>query len=276
MSQTLGEIRRDGKERATKEGVTTRDVDLLLTDVLDCDITHLIAHADRVLKDEEISVLEELLIRRFDGEPVQYIRGHCEFYNRTFHVDNRVLIPRPETEIVCEHAMSIAKPGMRVIDVGCGSGAIGITMALENPELEVFATEYSFEALVVARENARRLGAPIEFATMDLLAACRGTLDLIVSNPPYIPEEEIPGLQREVSGHEPHVALSGGPGGLNLVKRLATQAETLLKPGGTLFMEIGWNQRPRVEQIGAEGPWEVDVRPDLSGMPRCAVFKLVG
>ncbi len=276
MTRALGAVRRDGKERATKEGVSTRDVDLLLTDLLDCDMTHLIAHGERVLTDEELSALEKLLVRRFDGEPVQYIRGHCEFYNRTFHIDTRVLIPRPETEIICEHALAIVKPGMRVIDVGCGSGAIGITMALENPELQVFATEYSFEALVVARENARRLGARVEFATMDLLAACRGSLDLIVSNPPYIPDEEIPGLQREVAGHEPHVALSGGAGGLVLVKRLATEAQELLRPGGSLFMEIGWNQRPRVEEIGAAGPWEVDVRPDLSGMPRCAIFKLVG
>lgn len=273
MPDTLGHVRTEAREAARRSGVAPRDIDLLLGDLIGRDPIYVIANDDRVLTEDELSRFRETLERRLAGEPVQYIRGRCEFYGRTFHVDGRVLIPRPETEIICEEVLARALPGMRVIDVGCGSGAIAITMALECPGLRVFATERSLEAIVLARENARRLGARVEFAKGDLLSAFRGSFSLIASNPPYIPDEEIPGLQREVGQHEPHIALSGGPGGMNLIRRLVAEASELLEPGGTLVMEMGWNQGGRLTELGNDAGWDVEIIPDLSGTQRCGVFR---
>jgi len=248
------------------------DVDLLLGDLIGRDRAYVLAHDDRVLTHDEQERFAAVLTRRLSGEPVQYIRGHCEFFGRTFKVDRRVLIPRPETEIICEQALRHAKRGMRVIDVGTGSGAIAITLALEEPGLHVFATERSLEAILLARENAERLGAGVVFAKGDLLSAFRGSFSLIVSNPPYIPDEEIAGLQREVGEHEPHLALSGGPGGMNVIRRLVDEVGQLLEPGGAFVMEMAWNQGNRLIELGDDGGWDVEIVPDLSGSHRCGVF----
>lgn len=273
MPDTLGRLRKEARDAARRAGVPPRDVDLLLADLIGRDPVYLMANDERVLSQDERARFDDDLARRLTGEPVQYIRGHCEFYGRTFRVDSRVLIPRPETEIVCEHVLSLARPGMRVIDVGCGSGAIAVTLALEMPALRVVATDTSIDAILVASENARRLGADVAFVRGDLLAHVRGPLPLVVSNPPYIPEEHIPGLQREVSGHEPHVALSGGPGGMVLIERLVHEAKERLVSGGVLVLEIGWDQADRLTSIGEASGFEVEVRSDLSGVPRCGILR---
>ncbi len=269
----IGELRRDAREHAVRDGISPRDVDLLLADAIAKDVVYLIAHDDEELDPDAEERFRASFWRRLSGEPLQYIRGRCEFYAREFLVDPRVLIPRPETEVLVEFALSLAKPGARVIDVGTGSGAIGTTIALERPDLEVFATDYSLVAVIAARENAMRLGAKVKFAQADLLQPVHTLFDVIVSNPPYIPDEYVPGLQREVQGHEPHVALKGGPGGLVLIRRLVGEARELLEPGGTLIFEIGWDQGGRIERLGEEIGWPAEVRPDLAGMPRYGVFR---
>lgn len=273
MPDTIGRIRREARAAARDAGVPPRDVDLLLADVIERDPIHLLASDDQVLDDEQTRRFDEQLARRLTGEPVQYIRGHCEFFGRTFHVDPRVLIPRPETELLCEQVLRIAQPGMRVLDVGCGSGAIAVTLALERPSLRVLATDISIDAIVVARANARRLSAPVSFVQADLLSPILATFSLIVSNPPYVPAGEVPGLQREVASHEPHLALSGGSEGLDTITRLTEEAGKRLDRKGALLMEIGWDQGDRVRALGEAHGFSVDVREDLAGLPRCAVLR---
>src|SRR5262245_5107763 len=158
-------------------------------------------------------MLEDQLYNRISGVPLQYIVGRQEFYGRYFRVNPSVLIPRPETEFIVETVLDIQgtrglppRP-LSIIDVGTGSGCIAVTLALELPGTQVFAADVSFEALVVARENADNLHAPVQYVCMDVLDAIRTKFDFIVSNPPYVRRNEISRLQREVREHEPHVAL---------------------------------------------------------------------
>lgn len=273
MPDTLGQLRRKAREAAQHAGVSPRDVDLLLGDLIGRDPVYVVAGDDRVVTGEERARFDEQFRRRLDGEPVQYIRGRCEFFGRTFRVDSRVLIPRPETETICERVLDIVRPGMRVIDVGCGSGAIAVTLALECPGLRVLATDRSLDAIVLARGNARSLGARVAFAHGDLLSAFRGTFPLIVSNPPYVPDEDFPGLQREVVEHEPRMALSGGRGGMAIIARLVAEAASRLEPGGALVLEIGWNQAERLVALGREAGLAVEIHDDLAGVPRCGVLR---
>jgi release factor glutamine methyltransferase len=272
VPDTIARVRSAAREAARREGISPRDVDLLLAELIGRDPVYLVAHDDRVLTTEEASRFEHQLARRLAGEPVQYLLGRCEFYGRSFRVDPRVLIPRPETELVCEHVLRLAAPGMRVIDVGCGSGAIAVTLALEMPDLDVLGSDVSIDAILVARANAQRLGARVRFAAGDLLVHTRERFSLIVSNPPYIPAEDVPGLQREVSLHEPRLALSGGPGGLEVIERLAGEAFERLDPGGSLVLEIGWDQGDRVRQLAGSLGFRAVVHEDLAGLPRCAVL----
>lgn len=214
----------------------------------------LFAHGDFDVDDD---VIEAQLRRRAAGEPLQYIRGRCDFYGREFLVDDRVLIPRPETELVVEQAVARAPRGARVVDAGTGSGCIAISLALERPDLRVLAVDVSVAALAVARRNRDRLGARVAFAASDLLDAVRG-VDLIVSNPPYIPSADVETLQTEVKDHEPRGALTPGTRGFEVIERL-------LASGVPAIVEIGYGQyealRDRVD----------DVVPDLAGIPRVVV-----
>jgi release factor glutamine methyltransferase len=273
LPDTLGRLRREAREAARHAGVSARDVDLLLADLIGRDPVYVVAGDDRVVTDEQRARFEDQLRRRLGGEPVQYIRGRCEFFGRTFLVDSRVLIPRPETETICERVLDIVRPGMRVIDVGCGSGAIAVTLALECRGLRVLATDRSLDAIVLARQNAQRLGARVAFAQGDLLAATRGRFVVIVSNPPYVPDEDFAGLQREVVEHEPRMALSGGRGGMVVIARLVVEAATRLESGGSLVMEIGWNQADRLVTLGREQGLDVEIHDDLAGVPRCGVLR---
>ena len=239
----------------------------------------LLAHAMRVERvyffahpEQELSELEWLhygryLHERLGGKPTQYITGHQEFYSRDFRVTPDVLIPRPETEHVVEVALELADGARRLLDVGTGSGALAVTLCLEMGA-ETWATEISPAAARVAAGNAARLGAPVHIVVCDLMEAiASGTMDLIVSNPPYVPLTEREGLQREVRDFEPHVALFAGTTGFELYERIVADAPRVLKPGGWLVMELGFTSLTRVQAL-LSGWGSLRVVPDLAGIPR--------
>jgi len=207
------------------------------------------------------------LHQRIEGKPTQQITGKQEFYGRDFRVTPDVLIPRPETEHVIEAAL--ACNAQDIVDVGTGSGAIAITLALET-KARVTATDISSAALRVAEDNARRLNANVRFLECDLVP--EGSFDLVVSNPPYIALTDKPKLQREVRDHEPELALYGGEDGLDIYRRLIPEAARVLKPYGWLVMEIGSTQ---ADAVGAMLSWwtHVEIRNDLAGLPRVAIAR---
>ena len=271
---TIGEILREMRREAADRRMNPRDADLLLSDVLEKPLAWLIAHDDEELSDEDEDRYTDLLARRFRGEPLQYIRGRCEFYGREFLTDRRALIPRPETEHLVESAVSLLPQSARVVDIGTGSGCISVSLAAERPDVSVFATDISIEALQVARANRDRLGARVDFLVADSIHGLRGPFDAILSNPPYIPRGEIDYLQREVREHEPHVALTTGGDGLDVVRQLVGLGPALLKPDGRLFMEIGYRQSEDVRALANERGWgSIRFVDDLATIPRMALLE---
>jgi release factor glutamine methyltransferase len=218
------------------------------------------------------------LHERLQGKPTQYITGSQEFFGREFRVTPSVFIPRPETEHVVETALRIVGACHSVLDVGCGSGAIAVTLSLElGPGARVFATDASLAAIGVARENARRLGAEVAFIACDLSSAIASrSLDLLVSNPPYIPAGEEAGLPREVRDYEPRAALFAGPEGLDAYRKLAADSARVLRPGGWMVFELGYRQVDAVRVMLDERWSGIEVVPDLAGLPRVFVARFLG
>lgn len=226
---------------------------------------------ESMLPEPQAERYASLLARRAGGEPLQYILGAQDFFGLRFRVDSRVLIPRPETELLCEKALEYlrARPRAKVLDLCTGSGALAVTLALRCPKAEVWACDVSPDALEVARENARRLGARVRFAKGDLFAPLSGEcFDWIVSNPPYIARAELDGLQREVR-REPVLALDGGADGLDFYRRIAREAPRHLRAGGGILLEVGAGQARAVASMLGDAGLEPDaILPDLSGIPR--------
>jgi release factor glutamine methyltransferase len=218
----------------------------------------------------------DLVRRRVEGCPVAYLVGRKEFFSLEFEVSPAVLIPRPDTELVVTTCLDLAR-GMaepRVLDLGTGSGCLAVTVAKQHPRAKVTAVDVDHEALAVARRNAQRHGVSqrITFCQGDLFAplAAGERFDLILSNPPYIPEGEIPKLAPGVRDYEPHVALNGGADGYAVLERIATQAKDYLTPGGFLVVEIGSPQESRARAIlGAHPEYELaDTLFDSARHPR--------
>jgi release factor glutamine methyltransferase len=208
------------------------------------------------------------LHQRVAGKPTQYITQRQEFYGRDFRVSPDVLIPRPETEFLVSAALERLRPLDRVVDIGCGSGAIAVTLALES-RTSVWATDISLAALRGAAGNAQSLGADVQFVAADLASVFAArTFDMIVSNPPYIGLHEANSLQREVRDHEPHVALFGGESGHEMYARIVDQARHVLRPGGWLLFELGWKSLESVTAMLAQGWSDVQTVDDLAGIPR--------
>jgi release factor glutamine methyltransferase len=208
------------------------------------------------------------LHQRLDGKPTQYITQVQEFYGRNFTVSPAVLIPRPETEHLVSAAIERIAPGARVLDVGCGSGAIAVSVALECPA-EVWAVDISTDALGMACLNARKLGAGVRFVAGDLLETfAPGSFDAILSNPPYVGLHEADGLQVEVREHEPHIALFAGETGVELYARIIATAGKVLRPGGWLILELGWRSLEPVQSMLTAGWSDVEAIADLAGIPR--------
>ncbi|HET9319389.1 MAG TPA: peptide chain release factor N(5)-glutamine methyltransferase [Bryobacteraceae bacterium] len=247
--------------------------EVLLCHALRQERPFLYAHYERELREVEWIHYGRYLHERLKGKPTQYITGRQEFYGREFRVTPDVLIPRPETELVVETALNVARGARRMVDVGCGSGAIAITLRLETQAL-VYGTDISAAALAVAADNALRLGAPVEFARCDLVSAMAdASVDLIACNPPYVPLGDRTGLQREVREHEPEVALFAGPSGFEIYDRLVVDAARVLRPGGWIVMELGYNSRDRVVGMLGRGWRDVRVELDLAGIPRVLAAK---
>jgi len=210
--------------------------------------------------------------------PLAYLTGEREFWSLRLAVDDRVLIPRPETEALVEEALRLLPPAPRVADIGTGSGAIAVAVATERPDAAVWATDLSAGALEVARANARAHGVEgrVRFAQGDLaepLAALAGTLDAVLANLPYVPAAEVDGLAPEVRDHEPRLALDGGGDGLRVVARLLGEAPALLRPGGRLLLEVGAGQAAAVRELAGQGAWAVvGTRRDLAGIERVVVL----
>lgn len=247
------------------------DAELLLGKVLGVPRIKLYTEFDKPVIDGERDQLRELVRRRATGEPVAYILGEKEFYGRLFKVDKRVLVPRPETELVVDavrRRFTKDRP-LRIVDFGVGSGALAVTLALEFPAAEVLATDVSAEALAVAEANAAALGAAnVRFAEGSWLEPARGqTFDLAVSNPPYIAAGD-PEVEPGVHLHEPHGALYAGTTGLDAVTELASGLAAVLAPGGAWICEFGAGQRDAIAALLAERGWKTSFENDLAGIPR--------
>lgn len=249
-------------------GVPQLTVEVLLSHLLGCERSYLYAHPERELSHDQSSAFEALVVRRLEGEPTQYITGVQEFYGREFRVTPDVMIPRPETEHVIEALLAVCPDARRIVDAGTGSGAIAVTAQLELG-CEALATDVSRPALDVAAGNSSRLGAAVSLVACDLLSAVANrSVDVVASNPPYVPEADAPGLQREVRDFEPHVALFGGPDGLDNYHRLVEGSPRVLRPGGWLILELGIRQLDPVRAMLGPDWSEARVFPDLAGLPR--------
>ena len=251
--------------------------EVLLGYAIGQDRSWLFAHSDEELREVWWIHYGRYLHQRIGGKPTQYITGTQEFFGRDFRVTPDVLIPRSETENVVEASFEFVKRGDTVADIGCGSGAIAVTLNLER-ETKTFATDLSEAAVRIAQANARRLDADVQFAVGDLTECLAGArLDAVVTNPPYIPKTEAPTLASEVRDYEPHLALFGGEDGLDAYRRLAADLPRILKPGGWLVMELAWNAAGLVRELFRDHqghPWtEVEIRRDLAGLPRIFIAR---
>lgn len=247
--------------------------ELLIAHTLSVPREYLYVHDDRILTDVEQQALEDHLYDRISGVPLQYIVGRQEFYGRYFQVTPDVLIPRPETEYIVEavleiHAAEGRQRSADIFDVGTGSGCIAVTLALELPQARVLASDVSFDAVRIAQQNARQLGATVGFACVDVLDAVSGSYDFIVSNPPYVRRDEMTNLQREVREHEPHVALFSPEDELAIYRRLVFGAEQMLRPGGHLLLEIGLRMEEGVLGLFGSAWSKLPTKNDLQGIPR--------
>ncbi len=272
---------REASQALEARGVpeSRREAGSLLSFVIGKDRTFLISHADDQLEEAEVDRFREVVARRAEGEPLQYITGVQDFYGREFRVTPDVLIPRPETELLVEAALEVIANvrGPSICDVGTGSGCIAVTLLCERTDARAVAVDVSEAALKVAAQNAHAfdVGDRIELKLSDCFNGLdRTTFDLIVSNPPYISSASLPDLQREVRDHEPLVALSPGADGLSVIRRLLQDSPGFLNAGGHLIMEIGFDQGDAVQEVINSKFWRlVEIRPDLQSIPRIVVIQ---
>jgi release factor glutamine methyltransferase len=284
--RTIGEALDWGRERLAGTDEAELAAKMLLAHVQECTLSELFMHPDRRLAASRAAAYRGLVERRALHEPVAYLIGHRAFLNLDLLVDHRVLIPRPETELLIERALDLAqrrvathsaKP-LRVADVGTGSGAIAIGLATALPQAQVYALDSSPDALEVARQNAARNGVAsrITFLLGDLLAPLPTSVELIVANLPYVTEDEYARLPPDIHAYEPRAALVAGPDGLDAIRRLLCTARPYLASNASLLLEIGAAQGAAVSALAARAFPEahIEVIPDYSGRDRVIQIEL--
>jgi release factor glutamine methyltransferase len=284
LTTSIAEAILQGAHQLRLAGVSEarREAGSLLAHALGRDRSFILAHAEDVIGDETAETFRQYVERRADGEPLQYITGHQEFFNLDFEVTRDVLIPRPETELLIETALKLFAEWRKtpvICDVGTGSGCIAITLVHEIPGARATAIDISPDALAIARRNASRHGVAerIDFILSDCFSAFKNSdqkFDFIVSNPPYVGEGEIAFLQREVRNFEPHIALAAGADGLSIIRRLLLETAGFLKPDGFFLFEIGFSQAAAIEQLVDRRTWNIiGIYSDLQGIPRTIALR---
>jgi release factor glutamine methyltransferase len=248
------------------------NIEHLLADALGKKRIELYLEFDREIPQQLLDPLRDKVRRRAEGEPLQHLLGHWDFYGRTFKTDRRALIPRPETELLVETVLGEIKPdkssGSRLADVGTGNGILAITFALERPGMEVIGLDISEEALTLARENADRFEAGVVFRRSDLLDATEGGYNWVVANLPYIATGELAGLPREVR-FDPLIALDGGEDGLTIVKRLIESIPDKLASNSLVALEVGQGQAAEVARFLARQNFrDIAIKKDYQGIER--------
>ena len=246
------------------------DAELLLADALGVARERLVRDPELPVAGAAVRLLQSHVRRRaVEREPVAYILGRRHFRRLELRVDRRVLIPRPETELLVEVGLELA-PGARVLDCCTGCGAVALALKDERPDLRLTGSDVSAEALDVARANGERLGLAVDWVEASLLDGLEDRFDAILANPPYVPSGVLPGLAPEIARHEPAIALDGGPDGLELVRALSAQA--LATRAGLLAFELGHGQAPRVAALWS-GAGIVELRRDLAGTERVILLR---
>lgn len=286
-SLTIAEALREAATRLREAGLAEprREAGTLLAHALGYDRAFLVTHADDAMSAAQLKGLRASVGRRAAGEPFQYIAGRQEFYGLEFEVNPDVLIPRPETELLVEEALKLLEgtDAPLLCDVGTGSGCIAVTLLHKRNAARGFALDLSPAALAVAARNAARHGVAerLRLLVSDCFEALRAEgdeglrFDLVASNPPYVAESEIEGLQKEVRDHEPRGALTPGGDGLNVIRRLVAEGPQFLKPGGHLLIEIGFGQHEQVAALIDRGVWTLlGIHLDLQGIPRTVALRL--
>ena len=277
---TVSEWLNRAKARLAASGCPDPDIDArwIVEDALDMTRQALVFESDRAIAREQLILLDSMLDRRVAGEPVQYVLGRADFMGLKFRVDPSVLIPRQDTETLVEAALiDLRERGGEpsVLDLCCGSGCIGLSLASLAPGARIVLADISPEALNIARENMKALGVRAQLRQGDLFSPVgRERFDLIVSNPPYIPSSQLDSLQREVR-FEPRLALDGGVDGLDCYRRIARDASGHLNPGGVLFLEVGAGEAPAVLALlrDALPRAEAGTIRDLNGIERVVYSK---
>lgn len=279
---TISDHLKNGFELLSKAGIADpqREASSLLELALGRDKVFLIAHPEYEPTTGEAKIYNAILERRAAREPFQYIAGKQEFYGLDFIVTPDVLIPRPETEMLVERAIPILRESAsrRFLEIGAGSGCISVAILKNVENATALAGDISDRALRVAAENAQKHGVGERLKTLNADVFPRilsEKFDLIVSNPPYVPQADLNGLQAEVREHEPHVALTDGRDGLSIIERIVAGSPRFLKPGGVLLLEIGIGQAEVVNSMFQNSLWqEVSIEPDFQGIPRMVFARL--
>lgn len=263
------------KLKEAQIGEAQLDARILLEEVCGTDHNTLLCHGDREVSEAEEEQYRKALEQRAVHVPLQHLLGYQDFMGLRFQVNEHVLIPRQDTEILVEEAMRYLHDGMRILDLCTGSGCILLSLLHYSNDCEGTGVDISKEALQVAALNAELLGIKVDFLKSDLYEKVTGKFDLLVSNPPYIERKVIPTLMEEVREYDPYIALDGGEDGLDFYRRIIGGAQDYLKRGGQILMEIGSGQAQAVSEILREAGFkEIDVCRDFAGLDRVVSGRL--
>ena len=263
------------KLKEAEIGEAQLDARLLLEEICGTDHNTLLCHGDREVSEEEEEQYRKALEQRAVHVPLQHLLGYQDFMGLRFQVNEHVLIPRQDTEILVEEAMRYLHDGMRILDLCTGSGCILLSLLHYSNDCEGTGVDISKEALQVAAQNAQALGIKADFLESDLYEKVTGKFDFLVSNPPYIEREVIPTLMEEVREYDPYIALDGGEDGLDFYRRIIGGAQDYLNRGGQIFLEIGSEQAQAVSELLREAGFkEIDVCKDFAGLDRVVSARL--